>query len=178
MDVRKIANPFLKELHMTTKEVVHLVILNNYDVVYIDKIESYQSININSSIGKVVPFHCTAVGKVLVSQKSKEDVIKALVSKGMNKYTDKSITDPDIFLKELDKVNRLGYAIDDNEYEIGIRCIAAPIKNHMGKIVAAISVAGFDSRITDERLADFVEMVAITAARISEKMGFDASIIL
>lgn len=172
IDIRRIGSPFLKELNATTNEVVHLVILNSFEAVYIDKIDSYQTITINSSIGKVVPVHCTAAGKVLVSHLSDEKVLGGLVKKGMKKYTENTIMDPNEFLRELRKVREQGFAIDDNEHESNIRCIAAPIKNYKGDIVAAISIAGPVSRISRERIDELKKLVLNTSKKISERLGF------
>lgn len=172
IDVRRTAKPFLTELNDLTNEVVHLVVLNSCDVVYIDKIASDQSITINSSIGKVVPIHCTAVGKVLACQLHKEKVLEILAKKGMARYTKDTITEPAAFLKELEIVSGRGYALDENEHEEGIRCIAAPVKDYTGKIVAAISVVGPYSRITDDRLNVLIELTTQTSQRISARMGF------
>jgi DNA-binding IclR family transcriptional regulator len=102
----------------------------------------------------------------------REKVLEILAKKGMARYTKDTITEPLAFLKELEVVNERGYALDENEHEEGIRCIAAPVMDFKGNIVAAISVVGPYGRITDDRLNSLIELTTQTAQKISIRMGY------
>ncbi|MCR4436608.1 MAG: IclR family transcriptional regulator [Clostridiales bacterium] len=173
MDLRNTARPYIKELSDDTKEVVHLAILDEGEAVYIDKVESPDhSIRIYSQIGKRSPLHCTALGKVLLSGLSDSEVEKIIKAKGLKKYTEKTITDFQQLKEEIALTRERGYGFDEIEHEEGIRCVAAPIYDRRGKIVAAISISGPIIYITQERMAELTEKITRTAKAISCQLGY------
>jgi len=172
MDIRRIAKPFLEELSKLTKEVVHLAILDNGETVYIDKVEgTNSSIRMYSQIGKRGPVHCTGVGKVLLSGLSDSEVEGILLEKGMEKYTENTITDIAAFKAHLKEVRQRGYALDEREHEEGIRCAAVPIRDLKGRIIAAISVSGPIMRFTEERVKDLISQLIKASEDISYQFG-------
>lgn len=171
MELRNIAYPFLKELVEKYQETVHLVVHDKGEVVYIDKIDSNSAININSHVGKRNPMYCTGVGKCLLSYLD-EEYVEEILSNELKSYTPNTITDPERIKDELVKAKVNGYCFDDEEIEMGLRCIAAPIKDHLGQVIAAISVSGPSMRMTDEKLKLLIEPVKKTTLIISRQLGY------
>jgi IclR family transcriptional regulator, KDG regulon repressor len=176
LDLRKLAEPLLKELVENTRETVHMVILDNNEVVYIDKIETEEStggLKMASMVGSRNPAHCSAVGKVLLSYSSEEEIGTLIQEKGLSRKTSHTITDPFQLKEQLSIVRNQGYAIDDEENEEGIRCVAAPIFNDKGKAVSAISLSGPAFRVTKKLIQDSLKKeVTKTALEISKRLGF------
>jgi len=176
LDLRKEAEPFLRDLSERTKETVHMVFLDRDEIVYIEKVETDQNpsgLKMASRIGLRNPAHSCAVGKVLLAHLSEEEVNQIIKEKGLPKRTENTITDL-IQLKEHLKIVRAqGYAIDDEENERGIRCVAAPIYNEVGRAVAAISITGPAFRMTKKVIQEILKKeVMETAFKISERLGF------
>jgi DNA-binding IclR family transcriptional regulator len=178
LDLRKLAEPLLKELVESTRETVHMVIIENNEVVYIDKIETEENtggLKMASMVGSRNPAHCSAVGKVLVSYFSDEEIDALIREKGLPQKTVHTITDPLKLKEELIIIKKQGYAIDDEENEAGIRCVAAPIFNNKGKAVSAISLSGPAFRVTKKLIQDSLKKEVIkTASEISKRLGFKA----
>ncbi|SHE75496.1 transcriptional regulator, IclR family [Caldanaerobius fijiensis DSM 17918] len=174
MELRSEARPYLEELMNYVNEVVHLCVLRDGEMVYIDKVECPNPIRMYSQIGRRIPVHCTAVGKATLAFLPKDEVIRILEMKGMPRKTQNTITDLQQLLNHLEEVRRLGYAVDDIEHEEGIRCVAAPIFDGTGQVVAAISVAGPDFRITIERIPELADKVREVAQKISQRLGYFA----
>jgi IclR family transcriptional regulator, KDG regulon repressor len=177
MDVRTVARPYIRRLSEKTNEVVHLSILDGDEAVYIEKVESFKqsSVRMNSQIGKRVPLYCTAVGKILLSSMKEEQVLNLLKGKDMHKFTNNTIDTVEGYLKELEKVRKVGYSTDEMEHEEGIRCIAAPIYDRKGKITASVSISGPIFHMTEERMPEIKSELLKTAEEISEQMGFSAN---
>lgn len=173
MDIRKIAKPLLEGLCSRTDEVVHLSILDNGEAVYIDKVESpNKSIRMYSQIGKRVPLHCTGVGKILLAWLPDREVEYILDKQGMEAYTPNTITDIDAMKEHLKLIRKIGYAFDEIEHEEGIRCVAAPIYDINGKVIASVSVSGPVLHVTKERMPELTEEVIKTAKSISYQLGY------
>lgn len=173
MNIRSIAKNNLEALGKQINEVVHLCIHENGEVVYIDKFESDQTIRMHSRIGKRGMMHSTGVGKVILSGMSDEQVRTIIKKKGMPAKTHRTITDEEILLKRLNKIRRLGYEIDDIENEEGIRCVAAPIYDFRGKVIAAFSISGPENRMRLDRIKhELVDSVLDTSKKISKKIGY------
>jgi DNA-binding IclR family transcriptional regulator len=179
LDLRKEAEPFLKDLAERTKETVHLVFLDRNEIVYIDKVETDQNpsgLKMASRVGLRNPAHSSAVGKVLLAHFPEEELKNFIKEKGLAKRTENSIVDPAQLKEHLKSVRAQGYAIDDEENEKGIRCVAAPIYNEVGKTVAAISISGPAFRITKKVIQESLKKeVMETALKISQRLGFRQS---
>lgn len=176
IDLRKEAEPFLRELAEKTKETVHMVFLDRNEIVYIDKIElnhNPSGLRMASRVGLRIPAHCCAVGKVLLSHLTEEELNRMIHEKGLLKRTENTITNPTELKKHLKIVRAQGFAIDDEENERGIRCAAAPIYDEKGKAVAAISISGPAFRITKKAIQDSLKKeVMETANKISHRLGY------
>jgi len=176
LDLRKEAEPFLRHLAERTKETIHLVILDRNEIVYIDKVETDQNpsgLKMASRIGLRNPAHSSAVGKTILATFSEEELQSFFKEKSLVKRTENTITDPILLREHLKTVRKQGYAVDDEENEKGIRCVAAPIYNETGKTVAAISITAPAFRVTKKSIQETLKKeVMDTASKISERLGF------
>lgn len=172
MDLRTIAMPHLYSLAAKYQETGHLAVLSKGEVVYIDKVDSPRSIRIISQVGGRNPAHCTGVGKVLLAGLPEEEQARMIGDRKLGRFTANTITDPDKLKLHLEQVRQNGYAQDQEEIEIGLSCVAAPIKNHRGAAIAAISVSGPSSRIANGSIDDLIVDVIDTARLISGQLGY------
>ncbi len=174
IDLRKVAKPFLKELMNVCNEAIHLGILDQDEVIYIDKIDMDRPLTMGSHIGGKSPGYCTGLGKVLLAYLS-EDSLKKLISKGkFHRFTSNTITDPTSLMEHLVRIRDQGYAIDDEEHELGIRCVAVPVRDHQGSVIAALSVSGPTLRMTREKLDQVViPKIIEIGRRVSQALGYN-----
>lgn len=176
IDLRKEAEPFLHDLSQRTKETVYLVVLDQTEVIYIEKIESDDPslvLRTMSKVGQRNAANSCAVGKALLAHLSEEELDEIIQAMPFVQKTENTITDSLQLKDHLKGVRMRGYAIDDEESERGIRCVAAPIRNERGRAIAAISVSGPAIRLTRERIQDTLkDQVMETALKISRKLGF------
>lgn len=165
--------PFLQKLVDKINETIHLCVEENEEIVYIDKIESNQTIRMSSRIGSRAPMYCTGVGKIILSGKTEEEFFDIVNRINFIKKTSNTIMNSSDLFEEIKQIRRQGYALDDIENEEGIRCIAVPIYDFSGKIVASFSASGPSSRITHEKIQNgLAEQVISTAKEISYQLGF------
>lgn len=172
LEIREEARPYLKELRDTVGETAHLVVRDGEEGVYIDKVDSSQAIRMHSQIGRRIPLHCTAVGKALLADLDREKLEKILGPGKLKRYTEHTITDWEKFLDELRRVAGQGYAVDNEEYEPAVRCVAAPVRNYTGKVVAAVSVSGPVFRLPVEKIDTVARVVMEKAMLISQRLGY------
>lgn len=163
---------YTKALMQATNEVVHLVVRDGIDIVYVDKVEANNTIRMVSKIGKRSPMYCTSVGKAMLANMSDLDVSKIWTQSKIVKLTDNTIIDFDELKKALEIIKNDGYAEDDEENEIGVRCIGAPIFNRKGDIEGAISVSGPAVRVTKDKVKEIAEEVKKYARLISNELGY------
>jgi IclR family transcriptional regulator, KDG regulon repressor len=171
LEIKQVAKSYLEKLRDASGETAHLAVMDESGVFYIDKIESAQSIRMYSYIGRRAPMHCTAVGKVLLAYQSQQQV-EPLLSPGLKRYTVHTITDKKTLKGELVKVRRQGYAVDNEELELGLFCIAAPIRNHLGQTVAAISISGPGVRLSRAKIRELIPLVIKIGWEISYMLGY------
>ncbi|ASU78534.1 IclR family transcriptional regulator [Actinopolyspora erythraea] len=169
IDVRDTARTHLLELGESTGHTVHLAVRENDQVVYVDKVDSTHAVRMYSRVGARAPLHCTAVGKVLLSEiepARRRELVAALDRPAL---TDNTITDPEELLAELDRVSRSGYAVDRGEHEDFVHCIAAGVRDPRGEIVAAVSLS------TPKVLLDFDELLGLTGelSRSCDRVSFE-----
>jgi len=173
LDIRSIAKPYLKDLVDRCGETANLSVLNHGDVVYIDQVESPNIVKMFAQPGTRGPAYCTASGKVLLAALTPGELNQIIKETRFIKYTSSTITDPQALVNEIDKVKEQHYAIDFGELEEGVQCVAAPIRNHEGKTIAAISVSGPDSRISQVfPQGEIIRLITEAANRISLLLGF------
>ena len=167
------ARPLLSELASTFQETVHLAVLNDFEVFYIDKVEGSQSVGMMSRIGNKSPAYCTGVGKVLLAHLIEDDLERYLDTVELKRYTPNTITDPEELKLHLQRTCRQGYTIDDSEHEADIKCVAAPLHDAGGNVVAGISIAVPGFRINRERMEkELLPAVVQTARNISARLGY------
>ena len=170
MNVSEVARPHLFSLRQTTNETVHLAILDGTEIMYVYFLESTQAIRMRSDLGLRKPAYCTAEGQAILAF-SPPETVDAVIRTGLHARTPQTITDPDKLTKALDVVRQKGCAIEDEESEVGVRCIAAPVRNDAGEVVAAVGVAGPVSRLSKKALTAFTPHVIETAENISVRLG-------
>ena len=173
-DIRREALPELEKLRDETTETVHLAVMDQMEVAYLEKLEGLHAVGLMSSrVGGRAPAHCTGLGKVLLAYTPVELVRAHYEEKGLERFSDKTITRLDKLLEHLQEVRRQGYAFDLGEHEPEIRCIAAPLRDFSGKVVAAISVSGTAHRMnpvtTNQAL---INEILETASAISARLGY------
>ncbi|NLM43446.1 MAG: IclR family transcriptional regulator [Clostridiales bacterium] len=171
LDIRTVASPIIKDVCGKTDETVHLGILDGTEVVYIDKQESSQSMRLFTAIGTRYPAYCTGIGKAILAFLPIEDQAKRIPDQ-LNRFTANTLKDKREVMEHLKLVKQTGYAIDDEENMEGLRCVGAPIFNHTGKVVAAVSVAGPSIRMTKERLPMIADLLCESAEEISRRLGY------
>ena len=172
IQLRRQALPFLTELRDVAQETVHLVVMDQGQVTYIDKVECSKAVRMHSAIGRRGFAHSTAVGKAMLAFMPDEQVERIIGEHGLPAHTPNTITEREAFAEELKRVRRQGYAMDNIENEEGIRCVGAPVFDHQGRPVAALSVSGPAFRLSMERALELAGVVISTASSISRQLGY------
>ena len=170
MDVSNEAKPYLRMLRETTGETVHLAILDHASVFYVTKLESKQAIRMSSEVGARAPVHCTGEGKALLAFQP-EDFVEQVIGHGLQERTSHTITDPRALRRDLAAIRARGYAIDNEESELGLRSVAAPIQSESGAVIASLSIAGPAHRISKKTLVSHAREVVKAADAISQRLG-------
>ncbi|HET8564729.1 MAG TPA: IclR family transcriptional regulator [Candidatus Binatia bacterium] len=173
MNLREMAKPYLVQLMEETKETVHLAVLDENEVLYLEKVEGPHALRMPSRVGRRIPIYCTSLGKAMLSCLEKQQVKQLLHGRRLKAYTPNTATDIDELLEDLEKTRRRGYAIDNEEIELGLRCVGAPIRDYSGHMVGAVSVAGPSSRLNTEKLQLFGVTVLKVAASVSRELGYE-----
>ena len=166
-----LSQPHMRRLMEASGETVNLAIEDAGEMVYLAQVECRQMMRAFARPGSRVPLHCSAVGKAILSAASARTLAKFLHQRGMPRLTAKTITAPAALRADLERARTLGYAVDDEEHAVGLRCIAAPVFDETGEAVAAVSVSGPMARIVDERMAQLGALALDTTRAISSEMG-------
>ena len=176
LNVREVAKPILEKFVEKSRMCeAHLAVLDNGRAVYVEKVEAENSfIKMDIWVGHRLPVHTTAIGKILVASFADEEVIKILELRGMEKKTRRSITDKKKFLHELEKIRKAGFAVDDEENSLSVRCIAAPVFNAQGETIAALGTSTTILQLDKAHLPKVVELVKDAARKVSRQLGFFA----
>ncbi len=173
LDILAIAHPLIEALCHEVDEIVHLVQLRGDEVVYIDKVENNHSIRIYSQVGRTAPLYCTGVGKVILAYQERSFVENYIQSiKEFKLFTPYTVKNRSELENKLLSIQSLGYGFDNQEHELDISCIAAPIFNHSKEVQFAISVTGPTVRMTEEKLMKIVPAILKCANEISIKLGY------
>lgn len=170
LDLRAVAAPHLRELADRTQETVHLVVFDFPDVVYVDKVDSARAVRMFSTVGSRMPAYCTGVGKAALAASS-ESVVDAVIAAGLARRTPQTITTAAALKADLAKVRRRGWALDDEENEREIRCVAAAVRDHSDVVAAAVSVSAPAARLTRAAATKLGPVVRTTADAISAQLG-------
>ncbi|WP_083637368.1 IclR family transcriptional regulator [Pararhizobium arenae] len=166
---RVIAEPYLHRLHEEAGETVHLGVLRGQEVIYLDKVESRQTVRMQSQIGNASPVYCTGLGKAALSALPVEVLEETIAGLSFQKFTAHTLTDGQSLKRDLDEARRVGHAFDREEHEAEIRCVAAPIHAPGLSFVGGISVTGPAYRVTMAQLENWAPAVRRIAAGISEE---------
>jgi DNA-binding IclR family transcriptional regulator len=172
LDLRRAVRPTLERLSHETGETANLVILEGREALYLDKVESPQSLRIFSRIGRRAPLHCTAAGKVLLASHSRQKVDALLGQGPLEALTRSTITSRNQLRRELEKISEQGFAVDIEECEAGASCIAAPVKNAQGETVAALGISGPSVRMNTQHIQELVPRVVREARYAADQLGF------
>lgn len=171
-DIRSVAKPFMQKLNNQLGDMIQLAAEDQGEVLYLEKIDSTHLIRIVSEIGRRLPMHCSGLGKSILAYLPTGRVKQIIRQHGMHSFTEHTITYLPALEKELDKIRRQGYAVDDQEVMEGLRCVAAPIFDSRGQVKYAVSVSGLCNQMSGERMERVIVLVKETAASISAAMGY------
>jgi DNA-binding IclR family transcriptional regulator len=171
MDVSNVSRPLLGVLRDKYQEATTLAILSRGAIMYLHNLESGQAIGTRAHIGDLKPAFCTAEGRVLLAYAPPAVVAEALNDERVAR-TAKTLTDRDALMAALEEVRLAGYAIDDEESEVGMRCLAAPVRDISGKVVAAVGLAGPTQRLTKKDLRAMAPDVVSTGEAVSTRLGY------
>ena len=172
IQIRDIAMPFLEELHGWCDEAINLAIRDKTNVVYIERLLSSQALGMRYEVGKRASVHSTALGRAMLSRLPDSEIDRLIRSMNLFSITEHTITDPEALIKDIRAARERGFAIDDEENELGARCVSAPILNHLGEPVAAISISVPIPRIPYNKIDYFGNKVVEVARKISTQLGY------
>lgn len=173
LHLREIATPFMKELVNKVGETVHLTVMDEGMVVYIETAQPDNKFSIASLNERRVHMHCTGVGKAILAFQPDQTIEEVISQKGLPSFTPNTITDPDELKNHLVKIKERGFAVDDIEHEPGVRCVAAPIRNEKGKVFASMSLTGPSPRFTFEKIEKYADFLIGVSNNISRKLGWN-----
>src|SRR5271163_1818467 len=172
LDVRGVALPIMRHLTHQTGLTCHLAVLDGPDAVYIEKVEPEGFIRMDTWVGRRMRVHATSVGKAIVAHIPQEQLEEILRKSGMEKRTPKTITTQPRLFRELEKVRAQGYAVDDEENNLGARCVGAPIFDERGSIEAGLGLSGTTQQVSPQTMPRILEAIKDAARHISMGMGY------
>lgn len=166
-------HPYLQHLAQIFNETATVAIEQDMMVVYIDVVHSKENkIYLLQRIGNIAPLYCTGIGKLFLMNRTDTELDEYLATHKLQKFTPNTITTKERLVKELEKVRRLGYALDDEECDLGARCIAAPVYDYSGRVKAGISVTGPIQRLNDEMIKENLPMLLTISHMVSSYLGY------
>jgi IclR family transcriptional regulator, KDG regulon repressor len=170
LDVKQVAGPVLEALRRNSGESVHLSLLDQAEVVYIDKLEGTHPVRAYSQIGGRAPCFCVATGKMLLAYQP-DEAVKRVLAGGLVRYSPRTITDPDMLRRELAKIRANGYAVNRGGWREDVWGVAAPIWDATGAVIAALGISGPANRFQPKALRTLVPLVCAAARDASARMG-------
>lgn len=174
VELKTEATPYLRKLVSEIGLPVQMAILEGEEAVFIDKVESLSSFRMYSQIGKRIPLYSSGVGKALLLQEADDEILRRLSKVTFTKFTSKTLTSPEAVLEEIKRARVTGFAVDNEEHEEGIMCVAAPIYDYRGQIIAAISAGGRDRVLMEDPEQKGIKAIKQTALEISKRLGYRA----
>jgi DNA-binding IclR family transcriptional regulator len=169
IDLKTSARPIMEDLMEKTQTSVFLGILNWHHVAVLDIVESRQELKITAPVGTTMPLFAGAVGKVFLASMDAEHAARIIKSKGLPKFTENSIVDSELYDQELRRVKQEGFAVDDEEYILGVRAVASPIKG-LGQLKSAIWAVGFKASLDEKRMQTLIRETKKAAEFISRRI--------
>lgn len=171
----EVARPVMVELVDRVEETANLAVRDGAEAVYVLQVESHRMLRLFAQPGARHPLYCTGVGKVLLAWEPEEEVRRLLGPGPLPRFTPRTLTDPDAVVRELRAIRARGYAVDREERESGVRCVAAPVRDASGRVVAALSVSAPASRVPHHRIPPVAATVVSAAEEISRRLGFSTA---
>lgn len=175
LDIRRSAAVLVEELALASRETAHLAVYDRGEVVILVQTDSPEKVRIHTYAGMRLPAHCSSLGKVLLAGMADEDLVQWVKVAGLRRYTEQTLTELKELKTHLVQVRDQGYGLDDQEYEAGIRCLASPVKNSEGQVVAAVGISGPSHRLAAEKRPGYILLVKAAAEKISRSIGFEPS---
>ncbi|GIP39928.1 IclR family transcriptional regulator [Paenibacillus sp. J31TS4] len=172
LDIRDRALSVMEELMNETGFTVHLAVPDQYEAMYLAKVENQAFVKFSTYIGQRQPLHASGVGKAIAAFLPAEQVEEAIRVKGLPEKTERTITNRQDFLTQLEIIRQQGYSVEDEEGESGIRCIGAPVFDHLGVLKAAVSITALRTELPIHDIPRVGEQVKNAANRISERLGY------
>jgi DNA-binding IclR family transcriptional regulator len=166
LDFRRAAFPYMQQMVERFQETCDLGIFDHGRVLYVEVVHSEHSLTITTRVGRRLPAHCTASGKVFLAFLP-APVVEPILSAPMKAFTERTITSPDRLREELEATRQRGYGLDDEEFELGIRAVSVPIRDIDGNVIAAMSMPGPSNRLTPERIPEIAQALIETANVVS-----------
>ncbi|MCI0392362.1 MAG: IclR family transcriptional regulator [Acidobacteria bacterium] len=174
LDLRERAQPYLERLVLETGETAHICVLNGDRMLSIANVESSCTLRTPSTVGRRTLLHCTSVGKAMLAFLPEDEADELIEKCELTRYTGRTLTTLARLKAELRLIRQRGYAIDNEEFEEGLRCVGAPVRDYSGKIVAALGIAGPAFRLTEGRTPKVSQAVLGAAKHLSEELGYRA----
>ncbi|MGH9701477.1 MAG: IclR family transcriptional regulator [Candidatus Acidiferrales bacterium] len=171
-EISSLVQPFMQDLLHRYTETVNFGVLDGDKVLYIKVLESPHAFRMTAQAGITSPLHSTALGKCLICQHSRSEVERLIGKKPLQRFTTRTICDRSLFIREIERVRKRGYAVDDMEDSLGARCLGVPILDSRGKVTAALSISGPGSRINRARAREILDALLTVSQQISKLMGF------
>lgn len=172
MKIPELAHRYLQKLAFDTGETAHLCIIDEHEVLYLGKFEAQKTVRVPSIIGRRYPPHAGGAGKALLAFLSADMVDEIIHKCGLPSFTRNTVTTPSQLKAELEVIRQRGYSIDNEEFEEGLKCIGAPVRDYTGEVVAAVSIAGPAFRMTDEKIPLLARAVVEAARELSHEIGY------
>jgi len=175
LDLVQQARPFLIQLRDQVNETIHLAVPDDdWRVVYLEKLSTQHAVGLMMSrVGSTAPMHCTALGKAMAAFRPEDEISHWIHTHSLEPATDATITEEDAFLQELREIRSRGYAVDKGEFELSVRCVAAPIRDRTGTVIAAVSISSPDTRMPNPLIGSSMAMQVVeTASHISQALGY------
>lgn len=172
LDVLKVSRPYLEKLRDLSGEVIHLVIMDGSEILYVDKVESENTVRMYSNIGKKGTLYSTSVGKAMLADLDDEEIRRIWNQIEITKKTDYTITDFPSFMEEIRDIREKGYAMDRQENELGVKCMGTSVLDYSSRPVAAFSISGPVQRMTDEKVEELSRHILDAKMGISQELGY------
>lgn len=166
------ARPFLFKLSSAIRESVHLSTFYNKKVYVVDQVRSYKEYQMPAALGMIEPAHASALGKCIFAYRTPEFITKYMGDFGMPEYTEHTITSVEPLLRHLSVIRRQGYAIDDEELKLGVRCLAAPVFNRRGEVNFSVGTSGPAKDFVSDRVTKIAQLLKNACMEISMELGY------
>jgi IclR family transcriptional regulator, KDG regulon repressor len=177
LGLRRQARPVLEDLVAKCNETAYLAVADGSEVVYILVEETSHTVRVASRLGQRRPAYCTAAGKVHLAYESQDRLAEIFRDRTLNAHTTNTLADMRALHAHLREVGKQGYAVDDEETEPGVRCLAVPVRDYSRRVVASVGLTGPSSRFTPERIeSELLPLVVEAGARISQRLGYDVAL--